>query len=260
MRGTRHPTNRVRVRCRHLPRRDVAGTAISVAPERMQCLVGKEQRRWFPHSSSEAVALLSQRRRSALQSASASLLPLGALAAAVIAIRRQLRQRVVRRQRQQGQPKRVPLSEGVGMGLRHDFTPLETPQAAAASNGEAGATPPLDGLHRRARLASLVHAELGAPDGGSMSAALLPADMSHQLGTRFSRGARGSALNTSAGQGWLPEMEAHSSKPRGDSAVTASLASRSWGLDSHSLQVLPGKLEVMLGFLFAGRFMVACQC
>ena len=218
--------------------RFVDGSSISVAPQRRRCLSGKQRRRWFPHSSSEAVSLQIQRRSTALQSA--SMLALGELAAAAIAVRHKLWQRAPQQQQQEGRYKSVPLNGDVGLQLSGASPP--TSQAAAACGEEAGAAANL-GLHRRARLASLVRAELGASGGGRMSMALAPAEMSHQLGSRSSRGAWGSVLS---GHGWLPEEEARSSELLGGSLSSASLASRQWGLESNSLQVLPGQLEVML--------------
>ena len=172
-----------------------------------------------------------------------TLLPLGMLAAAATAVSRLLL-RHVRRQQQSSYHGASPPDASVG--LQQACTPVEEMQPAADGSPAA----PFDrmGLHQRARLASLVRAELGGMQVGASLAMVqmgggLPAVMAHQLGAQSTHGAQGRTSGPEIWQGRLREdVAAHLD----DSVGASALASRSWGLKSRSMLLLPGELEVSM--------------
>ena len=71
----------------------------------------------------------------------------------------------------------------------------------------------------------------------------LPAVMAHQLGAQSTHGAQGRTSGPEIWQGRLREdVAAHLD----DSVGASALASRSWGLKSRSMLLLPGELEVSM--------------
>ena len=220
--------------CRH-----VKGTSISVAPpERMLCLMNKRTRDWFLSSNPRLTASFTARgHHNALQSAISAPLLLGVLVATAIASRSLLRRRVGHLQK--GSYHSVPQQDRAAAATMRQIAVHD-----AASESIANL------LHqRRTRLSSLVRAELGIPRGRSAPTAPpmggLTSGLAHQLGAASGRGSRGSVSSAVGGHGWLAEEPAvHQSEPFSDPATGDAVASRVWGLQSRSLQLLPDELEV----------------
>ena len=219
--------------CRH-----VKSTTMYISPERILCLMSKKERIWFLSSNAMLAASFTAHGLSnAFQASVAALLPLGVLAASAIAARSLLRRRV--RHLQKGSYHSVPQQDCASAATMRQTAVYDAASESVANH-----------LHqRRARLSSLVKSELGIPSGRSAPTAPpmggLTSGLAHQLGAASGRGSRGSVSSAVGGHGWLAEEPAvHQSEPFSDPATGDAVASRVWGLQSRSLQLLPDELEV----------------